>query len=1447
LGAVCHELGARRLWWIADGVLDSLQHGGLEARGQDAVRQQFSRVDRAIKSLHDEGEAALDDEESRDLARSLLYLLAEGQTGGTRADAVRKTYSLDALLPTEEELEHARGSISGHNRVLLDTVSQALKEDLLRVKESLDIFLRREDHSVAELSEHVETLRRVGDTLGMLGLGVPRQVVSEQGEILHAIAEGLRPAEEETLMDVAGALLFVDASLDDHIERLGGPASEPEKEEASAALPRSETRKIVDALMREAAVNLSRVKDDIVAFIESPWAHDRVVAVPRLVDEVSGALQMLDLPRPAELLLGIGRFVENELVAEQRIPTAEQMDTLADAMAGIEYYLESTRDSRSGERILDGTQRSLETLGYWPVPQAREVREPEERPVPAAVTFTEPELSEAVTIAPGTAAEDLIVGNAETPAPAEQELAGLRLAETESVAPSQSQEAGEWVEVEEDVEEPVAGEAATEFQDAAGIDEDIREVFVEEVGEEIASIGEHLPAWKANPEDLETLKSVRRSFHTLKGSGRLVGAVALGEFSWKVENMLNRVLDRTIAPDANAQALVDHALAALPGLHAALKGEGAPRAPLAAVMQAADKLAAGEPARVEDFMQTRKVRRVVRRWMPRAAELEAVPTATLAQVAALPPVDPMLLEILRSEVAQHLSTLREYLARSGPQPIDDAMVRVAHTLHGAVAMVDIPVLAAVWTPLESWFKRMRAQRVAPDGQGIAALRDSVAFTDHVISQFDSPQPEVPDATALAERLAALRDALPEASLAEVLHFEEAAESEAESIPQEPVSEIARGTSIGTEPDTDLADFIDPDAVASIVSPSAVDDAERVQGELAEAERFAEEQRIAEEQSAAAERAEAERLEAERLEAERQEQERIEAERAAEEQRVADEQRLIAERAETERLAAERAEAERQEQERIAAEQAVLEAERAAEQERLAAEEAAIEARSRAEQERAQQAEAERLETERSVEEQRLAEEQRAAERAEAERLEAERLEAERQEQERIAAQQAALEAERIVEQERAARQEAERLEAERQEQERLAAEAVALEAERAEQERLAAEHAAVEAERRAEQERVQQAEAERLAAEQEEERREQEHIAAEKAEAERAAAEKLAAGRRQAATARAKALAALPPFPDDPQPEGKLDLPDADPDLLEIFTQEGTELLDHSDGLLVALRDAPEQREPVAGLQRDLHTLKGGARVAGIAPIGDLAHVMETLLEGVADGRREVDPLVLESLERGFDRLHQLLQRVMHGQAVAMPVKAIARFEQLARGKVETIEAGAEQAEAASPEAKKEKIAPRAAPTFEEESRAPQEMIRVRSDLLDSLVNYAGEVSIYRSRLEQMVSGFRFNLVELDQTVSRLRAQLRSLEIETEAQILSRYQRENEGHHEAFDPLELDRFSQLQQYSRALAESVSDLSSIQNILDDQARQSETLLLQQSRVSSDLQEGLMRTR
>ena len=320
-------------------------------------------------------------------------------------------------------------------------------------------------------------------------------------------------------------------------------------------------------------------------------------------------------------------------------------------------------------------------------------------------------------------------------------------------------------------------------------------------------------------------------------------------------------------------------------------------------------------------------------------------------------------------------------------------------------------------------------------------------------------------------------------------------------------------------------------------------------------------------------------------------------------------------------------------------------------------------------------------------------------------------------------------------------------------------------------------------------------------------------------------------------------------------PDEALDLTGLDPELVDIFVEEGVDLLDHSDGLLAELRAAPDSREPLIGLQRDLHTLKGGARMAGIMAVGELGHTMESLLEAVVENRVELGSDGVPLLERGFDRLHAMVTRVGARQAIAMPEALIAEFDARSRGErtpVAMAEAATTTTEAKiAPLELKPLSAPMVDALAGEDddigARTPQEQVRIRADLLDRLVNYAGEVAIYRARLEQQLGAFRAAIAEMDQTNIRMRDQLRRLEIETEAQIIARFQREHDTADATFDPLELDRFSTLQQLSRALAESAADQSSLQVTLDDLTRQYETLLLQQSRVSSELQEGLMRTR
>ncbi|MEE4160866.1 MAG: hybrid sensor histidine kinase/response regulator, partial [Woeseiaceae bacterium] len=140
---------------------------------------------------------------------------------------------------------------------------------------------------------------------------------------------------------------------------------------------------------------------------------------------------------------------------------------------------------------------------------------------------------------------------------------------------------------------------------------------------------------------------------------------------------------------------------------------------------------------------------------------------------------------------------------------------------------------------------------------------------------------------------------------------------------------------------------------------------------------------------------------------------------------------------------------------------------------------------------------------------------------------------------------------------------------------------------------------------------------------------------------------------------------------------------------------------------------------------------------------------------------------------------------------------------------------------------------------------ARPEYARIDADLLEDLLNAAGEISIYHSRLNQQINAFEFHVEELGQTVARVRNQLRKLEIETEAQIMA-------GHQDTlvardFDPLELDRYSNLQQLSRALAESANDLDSLKGLLASLTTEADSLLVQQSRVTAELQDGLMRTR
>ena len=138
--------------------------------------------------------------------------------------------------------------------------------------------------------------------------------------------------------------------------------------------------------------------------------------------------------------------------------------------------------------------------------------------------------------------------------------------------------------------------------------------------------------------------------------------------------------------------------------------------------------------------------------------------------------------------------------------------------------------------------------------------------------------------------------------------------------------------------------------------------------------------------------------------------------------------------------------------------------------------------------------------------------------------------------------------------------------------------------------------------------------------------------------------------------------------------------------------------------------------------------------------------------------------------------------------------------------------------------------------------------LRIRTDTLDSLTNYVGDASMNRSQMREDVLSIKSVIDGLYQNVSRFSKQLRELEIEADSKISSRSgESVSKDRGDEFDPLEMDRYTKLQQLSRGLAENLDELGGIQTSLSNFVYKAETSLQKQDRLNRELQDEIMQVR
>ena len=711
-----------QLWWVVGAVIEALREGGLE--GGVSIKRLLGLADRELKRLHDQGELRYCQTPPVELLNNLLYYVARASSTGPRVSAVRRSFRLDELLPVDQSIDEQRETLSGPSIKLMQTVGAAIREDLGKVKDSLDIFLRRGGGQPGELAPPLELLRKIGDTLGVLGLGELRAGIQAEVARLEDLVARRVAVSEPLLVSIATTLIGVEDRLENSLLRMIVPARDGAGTGASGTGPPEEPPSeeflhVQAAVLRECIVNLAHIKETISHNVGGTLDAAGLDGWPDLMRGIKAGLIMLGRTRAVGVLDGIATALRRVLRPGSSGVAASLLDRLADAIVSVEYYMETLEAGRAEPGyMLDNAQACLDTLLATP-----EVIAPTVVPLPPT------------SFAQTVRLEQLAAGGV-VPAPAPAPVEGGAVAPDEALESASVPTVFEPGATIPPVLAPAARPRLPALDPSDVVDEELIATFIEEAREEVARITRSYREWERNPDDVESLRTVRRSFHTLKGSGRMVRARELAEFAWALENLLNRLLDGTMERTAEVSGMLREGVAMAPQLVDHLAGGPEVREDVPGFVARAHGLAAGqsEAARTGTWQfpqppvslsgllpeAPQAVATGLTAEEPVADERLAVAAAEAVEVApamaggeAPPEVTPpatVLHQIYERETDAHVATVRSFITeerRCGGtlHRLTEAVYRACHTLSGSSKMAEARHGVRLAEPLDHWLRR----------------------------------------------------------------------------------------------------------------------------------------------------------------------------------------------------------------------------------------------------------------------------------------------------------------------------------------------------------------------------------------------------------------------------------------------------------------------------------------------------------------------------------------------------------------------------------------------------------------------------------------------------------------------------------------------------------------------------------------------------------------------
>lgn len=792
--------GRRAFWWVGYGLLDCMRLDGLPPELN--VRKLLSRIDQQMRAVVEGNPGDINP-----VLNEMLYLIGQSHAVSEHVEAIKQVYSLDLYLPELSALSPSE----------VDQMLGVMRDQLRVAEESWELCAQGDMAACEKFIKYAEQIALQSDKLDRDVL----QYLAKQIQVLSQYAttpEHARPI----VMDMAMALLLLGSGIENY-RRIGSGFQEQariltERMQAAVKQQPEDTKRLTELvdlhyqmeqrgdvmgpLANEMLVNLQHVEQGLNAFFNSAIKREELPELLRLLSQIQGGLRISSLSHAEKLLASIQDNVRRFAKTEDALRPAERY-ALADAMSALENYMQHLTHGQAGDvSRLQAALVEMLKLDQVQEPVAIAVVEPPKRPVPAAIAPVEPlqfaAPVKAAPVEPPPVSVPLELAPVEPP-PVSEPAAMVPVEPPQIPVPTPSARI-----------EPVSGplemapvdaplvSAAREMAPvesprlpaAAASDEDqeLLDIFLEEAQEVLSTMHANLETCRLHPDSHEPLVSIRRGFHTLKGSGRMVGLTDLGEVAWSVERAMNKWLQDNKTATPGVLNLIEAAVQSFVGWVDTLGRQGK------ADIEAADLIAAAQ--QIEDGLESGLPPTAT----PVAESTAAGPDsgrvpATPAEPAPAPPAEavvsgeatatPALFNIASDEVKQNIAVLHqqlEELRTAEPPVVQYDFMRAAHTLAGVSRTMGFAAVVELAYALEGWLQaRLEKPFTLSDEQSQMLEQSIVALDGMIQSICDQEMPQM--RTDLVNQLLADRDYLSGAFLAPFDVTEEALQPDAFVLPE----------------------------------------------------------------------------------------------------------------------------------------------------------------------------------------------------------------------------------------------------------------------------------------------------------------------------------------------------------------------------------------------------------------------------------------------------------------------------------------------------------------------------------------------------------------------------------------------------------------------------------------------------------------------------------------